>query len=132
MKLLLCSIFVFIVSISLGQSGRTVTYWEHIGHDTVLAQVIQTLNDQGESVYHLNLFLSSCTTKVYYAVPSGEKDRYVITNNFGEPTQQTAQPFLYDAKLLFNQQEFKQISVQHYKSEMKRMEAKKHKNSLKY
>ena len=120
------------VSVSIGQSGQTVTYWEHIDNDTVLAQVIQTLNDQGESVYHINLFLSSCTTKAYYAVPSEEKDKYVLTNNFGEPTQQNPQPILSDSVLIFKLQTYKEISAQQYKSEMERLEKNKLKNSLKH
>ena len=132
MKLFLCSIFVFMVSVSIGQSGQTVTYWEQIDNDTVLAQVIQTLNDQGESVYHINLFLSSCTTEAYYAVPSEEKDKYVLTNNFGEPTQQNPQPIVSDSVLMFKLQTYKEISAQQYKSEMERLEKNKLKNSLKH
>lgn len=107
------------------QNGSSeASYWESKGKDPFLAQIIHTPDDQGRDVLHINLFLSSsCTTRIYYAMPLERKNSYVLTDTFGKVVEQKVDIIIKDRGIFkLKDRTYKRITEEQYFTDMKKFE----------
>lgn len=126
-------IFVFLLASSFNIDDPLpedrISYWESKEKNPTLAQIIISKDDQGRDVLHINLYLStSCTTRMYYAMPIDEANHYVLTDTGGKIIDASAKLIIKrQKKLKLNKKTYVRINSEKYFKEMKRFEKIKRK-----